>query len=286
MDLISRSIADFILLLGEQTQVFWGNLVLLNFSWQQIFIDIVLVTIIFYFIFSLIKGSRSVHVIFGLLIVAFLYFLSKVLQLVALSWLMDRFLTIVLVAIPIIFQRELRMGLERLGHTKIFQTHKKRQIDRMILSIVDACNSMAEDKIGALIVIQHTVPLKEFIDTGVELQAKVSKELLLSIFKPKAPLHDGAVIIAQERIQAASCILPHSFEHTASGMGTRHKAALGLSENSDASVIVVSEEKGTIAFAKNGKMERNVDASQLQAALKRVLEPPKKKKRKKRYKSR
>lgn len=278
MEVLSRPVANFILFIGEQTQIFWGNLVLLNFSWQQIAIDIILVAVIFYLIFSLLQGSRAVHVLIGLSIIAVFYFLSKALQLVALSWLLDRFMTVVLVAIPIIFQKELRIGLERLGHTKLFLNQRKRRIDRMINSIVDACDVMAKEKTGALIVIQHTVPLKEYVDTGVELGAKVSKELLLSIFKPKSPLHDGAVIIANERILGASCILPHSFENIASGMGTRHKAALGLSETTDASVVVVSEERGTIAFSKNGKMDRNLDATQLQSALTKALQPPKKKK--------
>ena len=251
---------------------------LLNFSWPQILLDILLVSILFYMILLLIRGSRAVHVLIGLSIIGFIYFLSKALQLVALGWLLDRILTVVLVAIPIIFQKELRMGLERLGHTKIFLNQKKLQINRMILNIVDACDSMAKDKIGALIVIQHTTPLKEFIDTGIEIQAKVSSELLLSIFKPKSSLHDGAIIIGSERIAAASCILPHSFEHAASGMGTRHKAALGLSENTDASIVVVSEEKGTISFAKNGKMEKNISAAHLQSLLHGAMETPKQKK--------
>lgn len=278
MEILSRPIANFILFIGEQTQIFWGNLVLLNFSWQQIVIDIALVAIIFYFIFSLIKGSRAVHVLIGLSIIGALFILSKALQLVALGWLLDRFLTVVLVAIPIIFQKELRLGLERLGHTKIFLNQRERRIDRMILNIIDACNVMARERTGALIVIQHTTPLKEYVDTGIEMGAKVSKELLLSIFMPKSPLHDGAAIIANEKIQAASCILPHSFEQTASGLGTRHKAALGLSESTDASVIVVSEERGTIAFAQNGKMERNLDAAQLRSYLNQALQPAKKKK--------
>lgn len=281
MEFLSRPIADVILFIADQAQIFWGNLALLNFSWQQIIIDITMVAVIFYLIFLLLKGSRAVHVIIGLSILGAFYFLSKALQLVALGWLLDRFLTIVLVAIPIIFQKELRLGLERLGHTKLFHTQKKRRIDRMIVSIIDACDVMAKNKTGALIVLQHTIPLKEYSDTGIELEAKVSKELLLSIFKPKSPLHDGAVIIGNELIQAASCILPHSFEHTASGMGTRHKAALGLSENTDASVVVVSEERGTISFAKNGKMQTNVDTAELQSLLNKSFQPIKKKKPKK-----
>jgi diadenylate cyclase len=285
MNYLSQTIAGIIIFIGEQTRIFWDNLVLLNFSWQQIALDIVLVTVIFYFIFSLIKGSRAVHVLIGLSIVLIIYVISKALQLVAMSWLLDRIFTVVLVAIPIIFQKELRMGLERLGQTKIFQNQKARQIENMIFNIVDASKAMAEEKIGALIVLQKKVPLKEYIDTGVPLNAIVSKELLLSVFQPKMPLHDGAVIIADEKIKAASCILPHSFEYTDSTMGTRHKAALGLSENTDASVIVVSEEKGHISFSKNGKIERNITPNRLQVLLIEELKPVKKKRNSRQYKS-
>lgn len=271
MDLISQMLATVILFIGDQTRTFWDNLALLNFSWPQIALDILAVAVIFYFIFSLIRGSRAVHVLIGLAIILGLYFMSKALQLVALGWLLDKFMTIVLVAIPIIFQKELRMGLERLGHTKLFVSQKAREIDRMILHIVNATEEMGKNKIGALIVVQKTVPLKEYIDTGILLDAAVSTELLLSIFQPKGALHDGAVIIASESILAASCILPHSFETTDSGMGTRHKAALGLSENTDAVVVVVSEEKGTLSFADEGRMERSLTPARLHQLLTRSL---------------
>jgi len=275
MDVISRWIADFILLIGQQTQIFWENLVLLNFSWPQIVLDIVLVAIIFYYTFALIKGSRAVHVLIGLCIILAIYLFSKTLQLVALSWLLDKLFTVVLIAIPIIFQRELRMGLERLGHTKLFLRQKARQIDRMIMNIVNACESMSKDNVGALIVIQNTTPLKEYIDTGIPVNATVSKELIVSIFFPKLPLHDGAVIIADETIKAASCILPNSLETSSHDMGTRHKAALGLAENTDAGVIVVSEERGTISYAKDGKIERNISPQKLLVLLTSLLRPNK-----------
>ncbi|HLG25566.1 MAG TPA: diadenylate cyclase CdaA [Candidatus Gracilibacteria bacterium] len=273
MDILSRVLADFILLIGRQAQTFWDNLALLNFSLPQIFLDIVLVAIIFYFIFSLLQGSRALHMLIGIGVLAILFILSKALQLVALGWLLDKFLTVFLIAIPIIFQRELRMGLERIGNTKIFLNQRARQIDRMILNIVDACEILAKEKTGALIVVQGTVPLKEFVDTGVMLDAAVSRELLQSIFNVKSPLHDGAVIIEENKIIAASCILPHSFETNHSGLGTRHKAALGLSENTDASIVVVSEERGTISFAREGKMERHITAGELQSLLLRALQP-------------
>ncbi len=281
MDILSRWIADIILFIGQQTSIFWQNVLFLDFSWQQIAIDIALVWIIFYFIFSLLKGSRAVHVLIGLSMVGVLFILSQALQLVALGWLLDRFLTIALIAIPVIFQQELRMGLERLGHTKLFTHEKTAEINKMVLNIVEACTILAKERKGALIVIQSEVPLKEYSDTGIPLNAKVSKELLLSIFNPLAPLHDGAVIIEGDTILAASCILPHSFKNSVPLMGTRHKAALGLSESTDANIVVVSEEKGFISLCHNGDMLKDITSEHLHTLLIERLKPHKKKKAKK-----
>lgn len=275
MEALSRVIAEFILFIGQQARVFWENLALLDFSWTQIITDIALVSIIFYFIFSLLQGSRAVHILIGLSMIGLMFFVSKAFQLVTLGWLLDKFVTVFLVAIPIIFQRELRMGLERLGHTKLFLSQKARLIDRMIMSIVESGSTMAQEKTGALIVVEGAIPLKEFIDTGIPLNAAISKELLLSVFNGHSPLHDGAVIIRDERIIAASCVLPHSFENDLPGLGTRHKAALGLAESTDAVIVVVSEEKGTISFAREGKLERNITPAKLKSLLTQSLESKK-----------
>ncbi len=283
MDFISRWIADLIFFIGHQTQIFWENLSLLNFSWQQIVIDILLVSVIFYYLFILIKGSRAVNILLGLVVVALIFVLSRALQLVTLGWFLDRFLTVILVAIPVIFQQELRMALERVGHTKLFLNQKAREIDKIILQIVEACETMTKAKQGALIVIQNTIPLKEFADTGVALNAKVSEEILLSIFNPASPLHDGAVIIHDNIISAAACILPHSLRNNLPVMGTRHKAALGLSENTDAGVIIVSEEKGHVSFARAGALERNVSSVRLNELLIEILNPEKYKRLQKRH---
>jgi diadenylate cyclase len=280
MDIIARWIADFIFFVGGITQSFWENLTLLNFAPIQIAIDIILVSILFYFIFLLLKGSRAVNILIGLSIIGLVFLISQAFNLVALGWLLERFFTVLLVAIPIIFQQELRMGLEKLGHTKLFSNFKSGHIDRIISGIVEACEVMAKEKTGALIVFQHQTPLKEYVDTGVELDAKVSKELLLTTFKKNTPLHDGAVIIDKDRVLAASCILPHTYKNQSSEMGTRHKAALGLSENTDASVIVISEERGAISWARKGQIDKNISLEQLQEKLKTVLKPNKKIKKK------
>lgn len=280
METISHWIAEIILFIGKQAQTFWENVTLLNFSFTQVFIDILLVSILFYYLFLLLKGSRAVNVLFGLIIVGFIFTISKALQLFALGWLLDRFLTLILVAIPVIFQQELRMALEKLGHTKFSLSQKVKAINLLISNIVEACETLAKEKSGALIVLENTVPLKEYVDTGIKLHAKVTKELILSIFLHHSPLHDGAVIIKDDEIVAASCVLPHSFKSYGQVLGTRHKAALGLSENTDAKIIVISEEKSTISFAEKGSMERNISPARLQVLLNDFLKPGRHKKHK------
>lgn len=275
MDVLSKWIAQFILAIGNMAQSFGENVSLLNFSFFQVFIDILLVSILFYYIFSLLKGSRAVNVLVGLFMIGFIFVLSKVLQLIALGWILDRFFTIALVAIPVIFQQELRMALERLGHTKFSRSQKTKKINILISNIVQACEFLAREKQGALIVFENTVPLKEYLETGVPLGAKISSELIISIFNPKSPLHDGAVIIKNDQIVAASCILPHSFKSYGQVLGTRHKAALGISENTDAKIIVISEEKGSISFAQGGNLERNITPARLQILLSDFLKPVK-----------
>jgi diadenylate cyclase len=169
------------------------------------------------------------------------------------------------------------MALERLGHTKLFLQHKEQEIEQMTQEIVKACTKLASEKVGALIVLQQNITLKEYEDTGVSLQAKVSAVLIESIFHTTSPMHDGAIIIGNQRIRSASCILPHSYKNI-QGLGTRHKAALGLSETTDAAVIVVSEEKGTISFAKGGTLEKNIQPNTLHRLIIQTLQPPRPKK--------
>lgn len=284
MNIFSKWIADFVLFIGQQTQGFWENLMLLNYSPVQVAIDILLVAVLFYYLFLLLKGSRAVNILIGLIMISFVFAVSRVLQLVTLGWLLDRFLTVVLVAIPVIFQQELRMALEKLGHTKISLSQKEKQLANVINNLVESCDYMSKQKIGALIVLENTVPLKEYIDTGTPLNAKISKELILSIFMNRSPLHDGAIIIKDSTLIAASCVLPHSYKTAQSashsGSGTRHKAAVGLSENTDAKIIVVSEEKGTISFAQNGQLEQAISLNRLQFLLTDFFKPQRNKKKK------
>lgn len=277
MDFINKTIADFLLFISREAGTFWENLSLLQFSWPQVIIDIVIVSIVFYYLFILIKGSRAIHILIGLAILAFIFIISKALQLFATGWLLDRFLTIILVAIPVIFQQELRRGLEKLGQTRIFSGNDIKTTDIQISNIVGAVVQMAKQKTGSLIVLKKDVNLNEYAETGVPINGKVSKELLLNIFFPKSPLHDGAVIMEGDTIIAAACVLPHSYKHVDRSLGTRHKAAIGLSENTDAHIVVVSEERGTISYAINGRLERNITPERLQELLEKFYAPKKKK---------
>lgn len=277
MEFVSHWIAELIVFIGNQARVFWENVTLLNFSTTQILLDIIIVSVIFYFLFSILKGSRALHVLIGLAFIGGLFIISRVFQLVALTWLLERFFTVILVAIPVLFQQEFRMALERLGHTKLFLQHKEQEIEQMTQEIVNACTKLAGEKIGALIVLQQNITLKEYEDTGISLQAKVSADLIETIFHPTSPMHDGAIIVGNQRIRSASCILPHSYKNMP-GLGTRHKAALGLSETTDAAVVVVSEEKGTISFAKGGVLEKNIQPNTLHRLIIQTLQPPRPKK--------
>ena len=268
---ISEAIANFIIFITKETSTFFSNLQLLELSTFQIVLDVLLVTILFYFIFVLIRGTRAFHIMLGLIIIALLYLVSRVLSLFAMGWLLDRFFTLVIVAIPIIFQQELRRGLERLGQTKLRHRQIKKAADIFIGNVTEACKELSKRKKGGLIVFKQDISLNEYAETGIKLNADLSKELLLSIFGAKMPLHDGAVIIEDFKIKAASCLLPHSASSPSGKFGTRHKAALGISENTDAFVIVISEENGQISFVFDGEMERGIKEEKLTQLLTKFL---------------
>lgn len=275
MEVLSRWLADLIIFIGRQVHSFWDNLLILNFSWLQIGLDIALVAIVFYLIFKQLKGTRTVHMLIGLLVLVLFFWISKALQLITFGWLLEKAFTVLLVAIPVLFQPELRSALEKLGHTKPFLKQQAKDLDKMIGDIVESCFALAKKREGALVVIQQAVPLKEYIETGTPLNADISKELILSIFNHQTPLHDGAVIMVDRKIVAASCLLPHTFNVDETGVGTRHKAAIGLSQNTDALIIVVSEERGTISFANQGAIEKNILPARLHFLLTQHLKPHK-----------
>lgn len=273
MSILNDFVSRLVLFFSNLGETFWNHLSLSQYSFWQTAIDILLVAIIFYWLITLLKGTRAVPILTGIFVLAVLYALSDRLDLLAVNWILSRAFPVMLLSIPIIFQQELRRGLERLGKTHFFESEIE-STDRMISDLVETCQLLAKERHGALIVLERDTKLEEYIETGELLDAMISKELLLSIFNPRSPLHDGAVIIRERRIVAARCILPHTFKQYEGRFGTRHKAAIGLSENSDAEIIIVSEERKTISFAKDGELEE-VTAEQLQAHLEKIYKAKK-----------
>lgn len=238
-------------------------------------IDILLVALVFYWILTLIHGTQAEQLLRGVLILSVLALIaaSAFNSLTAFSWLLDKALPAILIAIPVIFQPELRRALERVGRTSKFLTPSTRrptQIEQSIEAVIRAVLPMSRLKHGALVVFERNARLEDHIETGIRLDALISSDLLRTIFAPGNTLHDGAVIIRDNRIIAASVILPlgHPTSATKQLLGTRHLAAVGITEMTDAVVVVVSEETGVISIANNGQLIRGLDQQELEQMLK------------------
>lgn len=234
-------------------------------------IDIAIITFMFYSFIKLLKETRAVQIIKGIGVILIISKISEWLRLYAINYILQNTLTIGLIAVVIIFQPELRKALEKVGNTK-WLIKKSRQVgfhsERNVDAIVDAATVMSRKKIGALIVIAGNVSLNDIIETGTTMDASITSELVQNVFFPKAPLHDGAMLIKNERIVAAGCVLPLSANLDISKeLGTRHRAAIGISETSDALVVVVSEETGAISIAVEGKLQRFLDPAALREAI-------------------
>ncbi|MBR5051161.1 MAG: diadenylate cyclase CdaA [Desulfovibrio sp.] len=237
-------------------------------DWRDL-LDIGIVSFLLYQVIQLLRGSRALAVVSGLGILTFLYFLSRTLGLYTLQWLLDHIFTSLFLVIVVIFQEDIRRALGEMGTKHLFQ-HKALRASS-VEDVASACEEMAKARIGALIVVERGMHLDDMIRReGVRLDARLSRQLLRNIFHPKAPLHDGAVIISHGRIAAAACILPLA-EAKGQNFGTRHRAALGITLETDAVSIVVSEERGEISIAANGVLSRNLDAGRLRTVLNDVL---------------
>jgi len=223
-------------------------------------IDTGLVAFFLYRIYIMLKNTRAAALVKGLLVLAVLVIVSKWLNLHVINWILEKAMTMMMVALPVVFQPELRRTLEQIGRGRLFR--KKIEVDEtelndMIQAVANAAMIMGQRKVGALIVFERSVGLEERIETGVEIDGLVTDSLLLNIFEKDTPLHDGAVIIRGNRIVAASCLLPLTEARGLSQeLGTRHRAAIGISEQSDALVVVVSEETGTVSITRNGEIYR------------------------------
>jgi len=234
-------------------------------------IDIFVVSYVLYKIIILIRGTRAVQLLQGVVIIIVATAVSGQLELRAFNWLLDKTLTTFFFAIPVVFQPELRRALEQLGRGSFFtrsSTQDEVLVEKMIQDITKASTSLAKNKIGALIVIEGNSGLTDFTEAGTKLGAEISSELLINIFIPNTPLHDGAVIIRKDKILAAACYLPLSENPFISkALGTRHRAGIGISEQSDALTVIVSEETGQISVARNGQLYRDLDEKTLKGKL-------------------
>lgn len=241
-------------------------------------IDILVVALIIYGLIILIQTTGAVRIAKSIVIILALTVVTQLLNMHLLNYLLDHILEIGLIALVIMFQPELRRGLDKLGsksiHELISMKEERREIDHVIAQTVAACETMSKERTGVLIVFERDTPLIDYMKTGTLVDARVSSELLRNIFFTKAALHDGAVIIRDERLAAAGCVLPLTQNRNiSSDLGTRHRAAIGMSEVSDAVVVIVSEETGTISVAVGGMLKRHLAPQTLEKLLLNELAP-------------
>jgi len=239
-------------------------------SWNDV-LDIFLVSIIVYYLLKFLLGTRGWQILLGLLFLLILWLIAKILNLTTLSWIFDNIWAIGFFLIIVIFQPELRRALAKLGEGGPFSSFflsRKKIIDE----VIRASTFLAERKIGALIVFERNIALENYTEGCVKIDSDISLELIISIFIPQTPLHDGAIIIKDQKIASARCFLPLTINpYIDKNIGTRHRAALGISEETDAVAIVVSEERGEISLAVEGKLHRNLDPLSLRDLLSEYL---------------
>ena len=259
----------------EQMQNIWQQLG--KMQWTD-FVDIAIVAILIYCIMPLIKTPSTMRIFRAVLAVIVIAWLTELLHLYTLSFILNQFLAVGLLALVILFQPELRRMLDRLGSVRLRGllgiSKPAQELDAVISQTVMACEIMSKERVGALIVFARETPIDEYFKSGTQIDGQVSEQLLRNIFFPKASLHDGAVIIRDGRVAAAGCVLPLSESHRLSAdLGTRHRAGVGMSEVSDAVVIIVSEETGTISVAVGGMLKRHLASQTLERLLRNELCP-------------
>lgn len=239
--------------------------------WLLDVLDILIVAVLFYRLLSLVRGTRSAQMIVGLMLIAAVGLVAQYFDLLAVRWIVSSLKTVWLIVFVILFQPELRHALAQFGRTRYFRNFLRGENFGVLGEVIRAVESLSARRHGGLIVMERNVGLRNFVETGTRIDAKVSAELLVTLFSPGSPLHDGAVIVREDTVVAASCILPLSSNPlTAISLGTRHRAALGLSEETDAAVIVASEQTGAISVAHRGVLYSRLDEGQLRSELSRI----------------
>ena len=243
---------------------------LANFRLQDA-VDIAIIAFVIYRIIDLIRGTRAARMLIGLLVVFLAYVSSQFFDLYTLNWVLDNFLSSVLLVIVVIFQNDIRRALTQVGTGSIFGREygmQSQDLEEIVRTVV----ALASRRIGALMVLEREVGLNEYVEGGTPLDAQISKELITSVFLTSSPIHDGAVIVRGGRVAAAGCFLPLTTNPNVSKtLGTRHRAAIGLTEETDAAVIVVSEEEGSLSLVVDGRITRNLDAGALRGELQKLL---------------
>lgn len=236
-------------------------------------LDISIVAFIVYRLLLLIRGTRAMQMLTGLGILGIAFFVSSTLELFTTHWLLSYFFDYLILIVIVLFQDDLRRALTHVGKNPFFSTASAEEEREMVDEIARAATRLAKERIGALIVIERETGLKNFIDTGSKVDSRVKSELLYAIFIPSSPIHDGAVIVREGRIAAAGCFLPLSKDpNIDKRYGTRHRAALGLTEDSDALVVLVSEEAGEAHLVKNGRLTTNLNEEELRQSLGALLD--------------
>jgi diadenylate cyclase len=231
-------------------------------------LQIFIVAAVIYYVLKLLARTRAIQMLTGLLFLALVYFLARILNLALIRQLLEELFRYGAIAAIIVFHPELRAGLARLGQSRMIKFFNRMEEREVVDELVEAVERLTRARIGAILAIQRDIGLDEYTETGTRIQARVGADLLVSLFAPYGPLHDGAVLIDGDTIIAAGVILPLTqFPVADKSLGTRHRAALGLSEETDSLVIVVSEETSQISLAHRGRLARNVDLSRVRAAL-------------------
>ncbi len=251
----------------------------LNIGYLDI-IDIIIVSYVFYRLILLIRGTRAEQLIKGLVFLLLAMIVSDKIGLNTVNWILEKVMTVGLIAIPIVFQPELRRALEQLGRGKIFKSSfwkwDPREFDLFLEELTKAVPALVKKRIGALIIIERDTGLKDWVETGIAVEGLVTAELLINIFFPRSPLHDGAVIIRGNQIAAAGCYLPLTDDpYLNKELGARHRAGLGITEQSDAVAVIVSEETGIVSVAQNGILTRYLDEKKLRNVLIELCAPSK-----------
>src|SRR5574341_10214 len=239
--------------------------------WQDA-LDIGIIAFVVYRLIHMIRGTRAMQMIIGLVVLLLTYVGSQMLGLFTLNWMLDNFLGSIILVVIVIFQSDIRRALTQVGATPLFGGADRIERGQVLEEVAKAVVALASRRVGALIVLEREVGLNEYIEVGTRLDARVTRELLESVFMPHSPMHDGALVIQKGRATAARCFLPLSVDPNLSrALGTRHRAAVGLTEETDAVAIVISEEQGSISLVAEGKVTQDLDGPQMRSSLERLF---------------